>query len=196
MAWAPDYCTSPELKAFLRVNDAVDDAQIAVAVSAASRAIDKYTGRQFGKVAALENREYGTAYDRHQGVYTVAVDDLQDVTGLVVTAGSTVLTAATPTAPGYKLYPVNALPKGRPYEWIAVPNPDLLTITALWGWTAVPASVKQATLLQASRFMARRESPYGVAGSPTDGSEMRLLARVDPDVAVSLDPFRRDWWAA
>jgi len=69
-------------------------------------------------------------------------------------------------------------------------------ITAKWGWTAVPTAVKQACLLQASRFMARRDSPYGIAGSPSDGSEMRLLATVDPDVRVSLGPYVRAWGLA
>ena len=53
---------------------------------------------------------------------------------------------------------------------------------------------QEATLLQASRLAARRDSPFGVAGSPDAGSEMRLLARVDPDVAVALEPYRRRIW--
>jgi len=64
-----------------------------------------------------------------------------------------------------------------------------------WGWSAVPVPVKEATYLQASRFHSRRDSPYGIAGSPDQGSELRLLSRVDPDVAVSLSDFVR-WWAA
>jgi hypothetical protein len=50
-------------------------------------------------------------------------------------------------------------------------------------------------LLQASRLDFRRVAPAGVAGSPETGSEVRLLARVDPDVAVSLKDYIR-WWAA
>jgi hypothetical protein len=46
-------------------------------------------------------------------------------------------------------------------------------------------------MLQASRFYARRDSPYGVAGSPDLGSEVRLLSKVDPDVAVSLADYVR-----
>jgi len=45
---------------------------------------------------------------------------------------------------------------------------------------------KVATVLQANRLLKRRHAPFGVAGSPELGSELRLLARVDPDVAVSL----------
>ncbi len=78
--------------------------------------------------------------------------------------------------------------------------------TAPWGWAAVPGAVHYAALLQASRFLGRRDSPYGVAGSPPrrdSGSgisvaakEMRLMDVLDPDVAASLDIFRRDWHIA
>jgi hypothetical protein len=68
-------------------------------------------------------------------------------------------------------------------------------VTATWGWTAVPATIKKATLLQASRFYKRRDAPFGVAGSPDMGSEMRLLAKVDPDVEVMLGDYRRKWGA-
>jgi hypothetical protein len=72
-----------------------------------------------------------------------------------------------------------------------------VTISAVWGWDEVPTTVEQATLLQASRFHARRFSPYGVAGSPEAGSEMRLLAKLDPDVELALGRASLvRWWAA
>jgi hypothetical protein len=62
-----------------------------------------------------------------------------------------------------------------------------LAVTAKWGYAAaIPKSVIEANLLQASRLFSRRQSPYGVAGSPDLGGELRLLAKVDPDVAVLL----------
>jgi len=54
--------------------------------------------------------------------------------------------------------------------------------------------VHEACLLQSSRIAARRDSPFGVAGSPETGSELRLLDRVDPDVAVTLSRYRRRAW--
>jgi hypothetical protein len=59
-------------------------------------------------------------------------------------------------------------------------------VTARFGWNAVPAGVSGATWLQVNRWNARRESPYGVAGSPTEGSEVRLSAVLDPDVRAIL----------
>jgi len=203
MAWAPDYITLSELKAFLRIGDTGDDVQLAVAITAASRAIDRCTNRQFGVVASVEERQYTAEWNRRRGRWVVPIDDLMTVTGLVVTTVDEDGTL-TGTITAYDLEPRDADLKGRPWELLVVRSTSAvvptgargeMATTGLWGWTAVPTAVDQATYLQASRFHARRNSPYGVAGSPDDGSELRLLARVDPDVAVSLGPYRR-WWAA
>lgn len=188
MSWAPDYVTVAELKSFIRVNDTVDDVELALIASAASRAVDRCAGRQFGVVAAPEQRAYPAVWSRHLCRWVAAVDDLQTATGL---------TGVT----GYTLEPRNAVSAS--LAWTEMhfrddPRDDdgMITPTASWGWAAVPNAVKLATRLQASRFVARRDSPYGIAGSPDQGSELRLLARVDPDVAVSLKFYVRDWWAA
>ncbi len=204
MAWSPDYATDDELRAYLtdsEVENASDEANFAGALTAASRAIDRHTRRQFGKVASPEARYYTARWSRTLGVWLVAIDDLQSTTGLVVkldTAGDGTY-ATTYSASDYVLRPRNAAATGDVWTELLVRStatqPDgtdgEFEITAPWGWTAVPASVKQACLLQSARLVKRRDAPYGVAGSPADGSEMRLLAKVDPDVAVMLDLYRK-----
>lgn len=66
----------------------------------------------------------------------------------------------------------------------------VLTEGASFGLVDVPAVVRQACLIQASRLFARKNSPYGIAGSPEAGSEMRLLDRIDPDVSALLSGVR------
>lgn len=190
MAWEPDYVTPAELSAYLRTNLVEDAALIAVWATTASRAVDTFCHRQFGNVA-LEAREYSTTYHRHIGCYVAEIDDLQNLTGLEV------LDEDGNEITDYSLTPVNAVQKGKPYERIAVEVCGLLTISAAWGWTAVPSPVKNATFIQGSRFAARRDSPFGVAGSPEDGSEVRLLASLDPDLKTALGKkYRREVWAA
>lgn len=191
MTWAPDYITVEELADYLRIADDDDDTELAVAIGGASRSIDTHCNRQFGKVAAPEERRY-PVYLRGDR-WVAEIDDLMSTTGLTIASDSGAVT-------GYELEPSNAAQRGRPWTRLVLtsaatnqPTTDepWLDITAPWGWSAVPSSVALACRLQASRLHARRDSPYGIAGSPDAGSELRLLARLDPDVAVSLRAFRR-----
>lgn len=188
MAWKPDYIDIAELKRFIRVSDDIDDAELSVLVTAASRAIDAHCNRQFGLEPAPVERFYSASYDYARGVWTVEIDDLMTVTGLVVEVDGDAVA-------DYSLEPLNAALDLKPWTLLvfadgAAAGPICETgavgITARWGWSNFPYPATAATRLQASRFASRRDSPYGVAGSPTQGSEIRLLSRVDPDVAVLL----------
>lgn len=53
----------------------------------------------------------------------------------------------------------------------------------------VPAAIKLATLIQATRLMKRRDSPEGALGF-ADVGVIRLSGK-DPDVAALLEPFKR-----
>lgn len=192
MTWQPDYIDASDLKAYLKISDTDDDAQIGFAVTAASRAIDKACNRQFGQVASAEQRRYSAIADNQRGRYVVQVDDIGDATGFAVQFNSVAVTT-------FELEPFNALLKGRVYTRATFDPRDVtfkgdvgeVYVSALWGWADIPDTVKQAALLQASRIFNRRTSPYGIAGSPQEGSELRLLARVDPDVAVILSDYKR-----
>lgn len=195
MAWAPAYITLADLKKYVRIDvaDTTDDADLTVAIEAASRAIDKHTNRQFGKTDAVEERFYTARPDLKRGKWVIAVDDFQTVSGLVVKVGGVTTTEFTKE-------PVNAAGKGRPWTRIVIdpkatvkPRGDEFEVgvTIVWGWTAFPVPVTEAARLQGSRFFSRRKSPYGIAGSPDQGSELRLLSRLDPDVMVSLGSYIR-----
>lgn len=205
MAWKPDYITSAQYKAYARIGDTTDDTEISTAITAASRAIDRSCGRQFGQVASVEQRTYEAEWDRHRSraAWIVTIDDLDTTTGLIVSYTDN--SGVTTTITDYTLEPRNAVKEGKVYTRLVFGTnaetypthrfPDV-DMTALWGWSAFPTTVIQATKLQTHRFIKRRDSPYGIAGSPADGSEIRLLARVDPDVELMLGDYRRRWGAA
>ena len=199
MTWAPDYCTADELKAFVRIADDLDDVQLGLAIAAASRAIDAATHRQFGLVDTPEARVYTARYDGARLRWYCDIDDLMTTTGLSVAVD----TEADETYAGvvtlHALRPANAAQKARPYtELVFRPDSSVqpngveagVEVTARWGWTVVPDAVKQACLLQSSRLLSRRDSPFGIAGSPENGGELRLLAKVDPDVEVAIADYR------
>lgn len=197
MAWAPDYVTAEQLEDYLKAQalDSGDDLTLETAVASASRAVDGHCLRQFGQVDAPEARTYTAWWDYSRCVWVVDVDDVADDEPTVTVAGETVT--------GWTLEPANAVVKGKVWTRLTLPRSALsrstglsVSVEAVWGWPQVPTPVVQATLLQASRFSNRRQSPYGIAGSPEAGSEMRLLSRVDPDVRVALTGWRRKRRAA
>lgn len=200
--WKPDYVavSAPydgSAKQYLRIPDTddTDDVQLGLHVSAASRAVDRATLRQFGRDAAVTTRYYTAEYDWTIRKWIVRVDDMMSVDALVVMSAGQAITGATP-------WPLNAAAEGKPWTELRLPaepadhTEHLVSVTERFGWLAIPKTVQDATLLQMARFFKRADAPFGVAGSPDSGSEIRLLAKVDPDVAVMLSDFVRRWVAA
>jgi hypothetical protein len=193
VTWEPDYVSLAELKSYLDidVSDTAGDALLSIHITTASGTVNGWCHRQFGKVAGVESREYAGTWDRHLCSYVYEIDDVQTIGSMVV------VDANANEITDYTLGPVNALQKGKPYERLYSSTSGPLLVQALWGWTDVPVPVKNATLIQAARLAKRKDSPFGVAGSPSQGSELRLLAKLDPDACVALGPkYRREVWAA
>lgn len=206
MAWKPDYATVSEARDYLRIGDSADDVALARAISAASRAVDRATNRQFGLVDAPEARYYTPKWDRDRCRWVVEIDDAVVVTGagFALDDGTSYTWSTSLTASDYDLMPRNAPALGRPYTELVIRQTssarvlgvqDGLKATVRWGWTSFPTTIVGAVLLQVSRLHARRDSPFGVAGSPDVGSELRLLDRLDPDVADMVRAYAR-WWGA
>jgi hypothetical protein len=57
------------------------------------------------------------------------------------------------------------------------------------GWPAIPRPVEMSCIIQSGRIFNRRNTPFGIAGGPETG-QMRLLARLDPDVEQMLRAYR------
>jgi len=198
--WKPVYASLAEMRDWLRIRevaDTDDDALLGLKLSAASRAVDGSCRRQFGKVDSAVSRSYELRWSRTRCAYTAEIDDIMDLTDVEFTIDG----AAALAAADYSLRPRNALADGKPYTYIvvtaSVPGDGILAGFGLWGWNAPwPDEVKESTLLQTSRLNIRRDSPYGVAGGSDSGTELRLLARLDPDIAPLVHDLVRAGWVA
>lgn len=198
MTWAPDYVSADEVASFAHVDDDVDDDEYALFATTASRSIDDKCKRQFGKTLS-EARFYTPLWSHTRQWWGIETDDFITLTEVAIdTAGDGTWTVLD-LAAVMKL-DANAAARSRPWERLAVRNAsmpsflypsDCIRVTGVFGWAGVPAAIKTAAKLQASRLAARRDSPLGVAGSPDSGSEIRLLARLDPDVYTSVKPYIR-----
>ncbi len=215
---ADAYASMSEFRTYLRVTattDATDpDSALELgALEAAARAIENYCSRHFEvEAAAATARLFGppiwpqlfvppVVRPRHRNPY-ITIDDLADpatITSVktdLIGDGDFINTITTYRMGGHNLG------YGRPYtrllfdQGTTLPStPESIEVTAKWGWTAIPQTITAANLLQAARFFKRRDSVYGIAGSPEMGNEMRLLQELDRDVGVMLGGFKRNWGA-
>lgn len=198
MAIVNGYTDLDGLKSWADANNgagmtSADDALLENVATAASRTVDHYCGRRFYLDTVVSAKRY-----RMSAPY-VPIDDIGDLTGLVVETGSTDGATWTATT-NYDLEPLNGTMDGEAWayesvvlydcssRWWRTRTRPVLRVTARWGWPAVPAAVAQATVMMATRFFQRRTAWAGVAGFDASGVAVRL-SKTDPDVAAMLDPY-------
>lgn len=189
-----DYATLAELKTQLGITDAVDDTPLGAALTAASRAVDEHCGRKFS-AAASSSRVYEARWSD-----LLYVDDIASLTGLAVKTDDdddgtfeTTWTVTTDFVAG----PPNAIADGLPVTRLAAVGSKrfpasvrpTVEVTASFGWAAVPAQVKTATLIKAARLFRRKDTPEGVAGTGEFGV-VRITSE-DVDVKALLAPLVR-----
>lgn len=196
MALGDNYCTSAELKTRLGITDANEDAAIAQAVSTSSRNVEKYCRRQFNDAGVASARKYHALDYR-----TVLVDDFWTTTGLELATDEdddgdyeTIWDTGD-----YTPYPLDRIRDGVA-DWVYwnIKAVDVSTfqntrrpgiqVTARWGWQAVPASVKEATLALAEEVFKMKDSPYGIAGFGEFGF---VRVRENPKIVSMLKDYRR-----
>lgn len=200
-----DYTSATDVKTWGDITGSTFDLLLDTCVTAASRQIDQHCNRSFSTTAVSASaRLYTAVWDSGRKRYVVEIDDLSSVTDLAVTidtAGDGTF-STTVTVADLTKYPLNASAFGRPWTHLVLPQDATVVttegavkVTARWGWTAVPEVVEQAALIQAFRLFMRRSSWAGISGSPEMMGETRLLAKLDADVKVLLQPVVRHWGA-
>lgn len=194
MAISQGYATLAQVKAALRITDSVDDSLLEMAIESASRAIDQYTARNFYNA--------GTAirYYAPSDSLNVEIDDMISLISLQTMSDDEQVYDTTWASDDYQLEPLNGIVDGisQPYNHIrAIGDYTYLTldgeatvkVTGVWGWSAVPIQVTQATVIQASRIFKRLDSPLGIISGEL--GSMRVGSRLDPDVAQLVDSLRK-----
>lgn len=194
-----DYATLAELQGWLGISDSDDVPILEACIDTASRLVDAYCGRRFYVDTSATARTYYPV----DGCL-VRVDDISTSSGLIVKTDEdddgTYETTWTST--DYQLEPLNGIEDGlegfptsriRAVGTLGFPTVNdrpSVQVTAVWGWSAVPAAVKRATLMQAARLHRRKQTPEGIAGGDQFGA-IRISSRIDPDVGHALAAYRK-----
>jgi hypothetical protein len=199
-----DYATRAEAKAILGIasSDTTEDTLVDSLITAASSAIDQYCDRPAGFSPQGTQTRYYTALE----YYRIDVDDLLTVSSLATDDGIDGTYSEVWTAGTYNLTPYNAALEGRPYTGIESSDTSILNfpkhvtkgvkIIGTWGWSAIPAAIKQACLLEVAKLYASRNAPFGVIGTGDAGGVTRMSTRMHPAAVALLDPYRNRKGAA
>ena len=196
MAITNGYCTLKEYKLRFRksaIDSVEDDPVLEDVITAVCREIDVLTSRRF--YSASETRYYTPEMaDR------LYVDDLISITTLKTDEDGDRTYENTWTTSDYDLMPLNASLRGEPYSWIDItPNGDYtfpilaksIELAGSFGWSAVPAQIREASLMGAHRLMKRFDTPLGVSASAAVG-EIQIAVtslRSDPDWMALIEGF-------
>jgi hypothetical protein len=197
---ANEYAALAEVKSALQLSgDSFADSEISLALTTASRAIDRCTDRRFwADPDATQVRYYSTRRPRR----IIEIDDLIEFTALDTdnTNDGTFETSWTRNT-DFVLEPLNAQAEDEPYTTIHIIarsslilpcGPRTIRVTGKFGWAAVPPQVKEATIVLASKLTRRvREAPFGIVTAGIDEGAAMRIARNDPDVAFLIGPLTR-----
>lgn len=198
-----DYCTRAQLDSYIAsANNGATiglesrAVEIDAVITAASRMIDEHCGRIFYDVdTGNPAARVFAATDSCR----VRVDDFHTLTSVLTDSSGNGTFDTTWTATDYQEEPLNGVKAGRtgwPTETLRavgtrsfpVSRQARVEVTAEWGWSATPAEITQACLIQSHRLLRRTESPEGVLGFGEFGA-VRVTS-VDRDVETLINPFR------
>ena len=194
MAITRGYATLAQVKSALRVTDNIDDSLLEMAIESASRAIDQYTNRNF------YNAGTAVRYYAPSNSLNVLIDDLISISKLESMNDDEQVYDTTWASDDYQLEPLNGITDGfeQPYTNIraigdyvyqTLEGEATVKVTGVWGWSATPIQVTQATVIQSSRIFKRLDSPLGIISGEL--GSMRVGSRLDPDVAQLVDSLRK-----
>ena len=188
------YATLNQLKSAMRIPlaDTVDDDLLETSIESASRQIDGHCQRRFYSTA-------GTRVFTPGDSFICETDDIISITTLMTSSDGDGFDTTWQTT-DYQLEPLNGVAGGldTPYTQLRAVGDYLFPtygleattrIEGVFGWSAVPTAINQATIILAQRQYKRYDSPLGVTGFGDLG--VIRVSGVDPDVAKLIAPYRR-----
>lgn len=189
MALGADFITLPELRTYMKiVPDEFDDV-LEDAISSATIEIIRHCHRDFNDAGSVSTREYEPFLHPDFGPMVIT-DDFHTTTGLIVASDGTTFDNADLT-----LKPLNGVMQGLtgwPYWKIEgdFTLSEKVSVTAQWGWSAIPKPVRQAAFILATDTFQLKDQRLGIAGSDAFGS---VITVKDSKAAQSkLRSYRRD----
>jgi hypothetical protein len=175
MAITNGYATLADVKSGFRIQDSVDDTMLELSIEAASREIDGYCERVFYNAGTATR-----VYIPTDTFYT-ETDDIISVTTLKTSSTGETFDTTWSASGDYQLEPLNGISGGligHPATRIRAIGSYLfplwspknvnsheatVQVVGVFGWSAVPTAIRQATIILAMRQFKRYDTPLGVS---------------------------------
>ena len=180
--------TVQAFRTYYRTSIDADDALILSCLTAAEGGINEACAREFVVAGAASPRSY--APDSVRSV--LRIHDCTEITsvvedGVTFTASQYVAEPAPQVAWSGQVSPYQQI---RRYGsvWYTDCGNATVTVTAKWGWAAIPEQVKQAVYIAAKDLFDTRDVKWGIAAVGEYGP---LSVRENRTVMQLVAPFRR-----
>ena len=203
-----DYATLANVKTQVEIpaTTVKYDTSLAFLITRASRAIDRYCGREDNWFVALATdaiRTYNGSGKMYQWIHECVSISLVEVKDSPTDTAYTAWVATdwkafcgAPDNPNFNITPYTGLmidavdgtydsfTSGRVSD-IALPT---VRVTAKWGYaTTVPAQIEEATMIQTARWFKRAESSWADSIQRENLGRLGFVLTLDPDVKMLLD---------
>lgn len=182
------------------------DTFLALLATQASRAIDKYTGREDGAYAVTTDT---VRYFDGNGKLNLLVDEIcsTDITVEVAESGqidhsfgTTDGNYTTWSSTEFTEFPYNAIAKGQPITELHIDPvngskpgwyryPKAVRLTAYYGYSTsdnTPELIKKACLIQAVRWFKRSDQAFQDTGAIIELGQLVYTQELDPDIRAIL----------
>ena len=193
------YVTIPQVRDYSGFTETIEtpDDVIQLNIDTATTLIDEYCGRSFDAKMEL-SRTFPAEFDIISSIRpSMEIGDVLPSGDLDITVEVSnrpyEATSWEERASGWWLGPLNK-PEEWPYTTLEVDRDRswrgrFVRITTDWGWREVPSPIQRASLMLATRWLHRKDTPLGQEGSGEFG--VVYVRKVDPDVQNMVRPFKR-----
>ena len=188
------YCGVDELKEYLGVTGATDDAMLLTLLAAAQRTIDSYCARTFEATADTVR-----TFDSQRDVdgYTLTVDsDLCSITSIVNGDGTTISNSHYVTEPRNETpYYAIRLKVSAGKVWtstVAGDSENAITITGKWAYsTSAPSDIAHVCKRLAAYIYRQKDNAGDLDRAVIAGNSTILPAQIPSDIRLMLTPYKR-----
>lgn len=209
---ANSYVTSEQIRALMPDTEWGQSYNILLTTLAerASRAIDRFTGREPGAyaVSATTTRYFDGSGEAVQWIGEMAAAPTtvsMALTGDVDTVAGSGGTYTALATTDYWMWPYNATSEAQPYQRIELDTmsgayslfykyPRGIKVVGYFGYATTagtPPDVVQVAAIQATRWFKRGQLAYQDFGGIVELGQIKYLQALDPDVAEMIRHYRR-----